>query len=99
MRCVTILFVLVVTVLVVGNVASAAPPTRPLQLTSTQFDRICQIETQAEHTAILDVHASYTSEREAQMDKTRLVDDISTAAYQFGWPGAILMILLISAPL
>lgn len=99
MRCTILILALTATVMVVGNVASAAPPARPLQLTAAQLDRLCQIESQTQHVAILDVRASYTSEREAKLETTRLADDISTAAYQFGWPGTILLIVLLGAPL
>jgi len=99
MRSAIILLALTAMVLVCGSIASAAPPPRPLQLTPAQFDQLCQLETQAEHVAVLDVRASYTSEREAKLEATRLADDVSTAAYQFGWPGTILLILICAAPL
>ena len=94
MRCAIAILALTAVVFVAGAVASAAPPARPLQLTEAQFDRLSQIETQPEHAAILDVRASYTSEREARLETTRLADDISIGAYQFGWPGAILILIL-----
>ena len=99
MRCAILILALTATVLVTGSAVQASPPARPLQLTTAQFDRLCHIESQTEHTVILDVRASYTSEREAKLETTRLADDISTAAYQFGWPGTILLILILAAPL
>ena len=94
MRCAIVCLALTAVVLVVPGVVSASTPARPMQLTEAQFDRLCQLETQAEHVAVLDVRASYTSEREAKLEANRLSDDISTAAYQFGWPGAILILVL-----
>jgi len=94
MRYAILLIALTVMFLIAGPLAQASPPVRPLPLTQAQFDQLCQIETQAEHVAVLDIRASYTSEREAQLEKNRLVDDATTAAYQFGWPLAILLIAL-----
>ena len=99
MRCAIAFLALTAAVVVAPGTASATPPGRPLQITPAQFDRLCQLETQAEHAAILDVQASYTSEREAKLEATRLADDISAGAVQFGFPGAILLILLAAAPL
>ena len=99
MRCAIAFLALTAAILVADGVASAAPPARPLQVTGSQFDQLCQLETQQPHVAILDVRASYTSEREARLEATRLANDISTGAWQFGFPGAILIMLIAAAPL
>jgi len=99
MRCATVFLALAATILIASGVASAAPPARPLQLTGAQFDRLCQLESQPVHAAILDVRASYTSEREARLESTRLANDVATGAWQFGFPGAILFMLIAAAPL
>ena len=91
---------IVMMVLVAAPTAdSADPPLRPLELTSAQFDYLRQLETQPEHAAVLDLHASYKSEREKSLDATRLSDDIFTVAYTGGFPATILILLIAAAPL
>ena len=79
--------------------ASADPPPRPLAMTSAQFDHLRQLEAEPEHAAVLDLHASYKSEREKSLDATRLSDDIFTVAYTGGFPATILILLIAAAPL
>ena len=76
--------------------AWADPPARPLKLTASQFGALRQLETQAQHAAILDVHATYKSERERSLDFTRASDDFWTVVYQGMYPSAIAFILLTS---
>ena len=68
-------------------------------MTSVSFDHLCQLESQATHTAVLDLHASYKSDREKQMDLTRLSDDIWTVAYTGGFPATLVFLLIAAAPL
>ncbi len=96
MRRAMIAWTLAVLVWCAPAALSAAPPSRPLALTPAQFEGLRQIQTQEEHMVLLDVRASYSSEREAQMEAKLLADDISTAATQVGWPAALLTILLIA---
>lgn len=76
-----------------------ALPGRPLTLTADQFDRVCQIEAQPEHTAVQDVHATYMSERELSLELTRLSDDILTGAYSIGFPTVVVILLFTASVL
>jgi len=82
-----------------GRIAVAGPPARPCALTEAQFEALSAIECQPQHAAVLDTRASYTSEREARMDATRTANNILTASWYVGFPGAILAILVAAAPL
>lgn len=79
--------------------AVAGPPARPLPITSTQYQAVCQVESQTEHVAVLDIRASYTSEAEASRSANLVANDISTAAFQVGWPSIPLILLIAAAPL
>lgn len=75
-------------------VAAAPPPLRPLPLTQRQFEALRQIESQPQHAAAREVHATYQSERQREMEKVRAVDDATTAATFSGMIGAIVTILI-----
>jgi hypothetical protein len=81
----------------------AKAPARPLELTSAQFDGLTALESQPQHAAVLDLHASYTSEEASEREKTHettmLVNDILTAAYTGGFPVGLLIVLIAAAPL
>lgn len=79
----------------------AAPPARPLALTADQIDALRQLETQPQHAAVLDTHASFQdeSDRLASLEATRLSDDIFTIAYTGGFPVGLLLVLIAAAPL
>jgi len=81
--------------------AVAAPPPRPLALTASQFDALRQLETQPDHAALLDTHASFQgeSDRLESLEATRLSDDIFTVAWTGGFPATILVLLIAAAPL
>jgi len=98
MRLWAVLLTLTV-VLATSGIAWASPPTRPAGLTTAQFNALQQIESQPQHAIVLDIHASYKSERERSLDLTRASDDFWTAVYQGGFPGAIAAILICAAPL
>ena len=98
MRLATVLLALTL-VINSSTVVWAAPPSRPCALTPTQFDALRQMETQPEHDAILDVHATYKSERERSLDFTTASDDFWTIVYQAGFPGALAAVLICAAPL
>jgi len=95
----TWLQVALVVTFVAASVAVGAPPSRPLALTSDQYQAICQVEAQPEHAAVLDVQASYTSEYEATQAANLVANDITTAACQGGWLSAPFIILILAAPL
>ncbi len=98
-RNVLILAVVMMILLATPAVVSANPPGYPLALTPAQFDYLRQLETQPEHAAILDMHATYKSEREKSLDATRLSDDILTVAWTGGLPATIIILLIAAAPL
>jgi len=79
--------------------AEAAPPARPTPITPAQFAAMRAVESRPEHQAVLTVHATYTSERERQMETTRLIDDITTAMTYVGEAGLIIGLLICAAPL
>lgn len=88
-------------VAVVGGplTVSAGPPARPLGLTPEQFAQIRGLEAQPEHAVVLDLHATYKSEREQHLDFNRASDDFWSGVYQVGFPGTVLAILICAAPL
>jgi len=95
-----IALVLVVTVmLAVPATLSAAPPARPLAVTSTQFEELQRLQDDPEHGSVLDTHASYKTEHELQIERTRLADDISTGVFLIGYPTLIITLLIAAAPL
>lgn len=85
--------------LLVTGAAFAGPPSRPLPVTQSQFRALQHLQSEPGHAAIRQVRATYESERERQLELTRLSDDIWTAAYQAGFPATILTILICAAPL
>jgi len=98
MRFNTALLMLAV-VLAGSAVTWAGPPSRPLGLTADQFHALQRLETQPAHRAVLDVHATYKSQRERSLDLTRASDDFWTIALQAGFPGTIAGFLIAAAPL
>jgi hypothetical protein len=96
----TLTFALTVAILAAGATpALSAPPNRPTGLTLEQYEALCQIESQAVHASVLDVHATYASEREQRLEFNRIADDISTGIYQIGFPSLILTLLFTAGPL
>jgi hypothetical protein len=77
----------------------AAAPARPLGVTPSQFAQLRQIENQPENLAVLDVHASYKSEHEKQLELTRASDDFWTVFYTGGLPTLTIVLLIAAAPL
>ncbi|HOB73151.1 MAG TPA: hypothetical protein PKG54_01370 [Phycisphaerae bacterium] len=75
------------------------PPARPKPLTVEQYRHLVELERQPEHLAVLDVQATYTSNREFDRDFTRASDDFWSVAWHAGFPGTILGILICAAPL
>ncbi|HSW43971.1 MAG TPA: hypothetical protein VLM89_00170 [Phycisphaerae bacterium] len=99
MRSVAIRWMMVAAVLGILATASAAPPTRPVPLTPSQYQALCQLEAQPHHAAVLDIQASYTSEHEATQAANLVANDIATAATQVGWLSTPLILLILAAPL
>ncbi len=75
------------------------PPARPLPFTAEQYAALQQIQTQADHLVVLDVKASYKSQREKEHDLIRASDDFWTVAHNAGFPATILILLICAAPL
>ena len=98
MRTAAIRIVMVLAILVGPAFAVAAPPARPLAMTSAQYQAVCQIEAQAENTAVLDLRASYTSEHEAMMAANLVTNDITTGIAQGVWGGTPFLLLLLALP-
>ena len=73
--------------------SAADPPSRPLDVTMSQFDYVRQLETHPDHSAVLDIHAAYQSDREKRLKTNLLVSDILTAAYYITYPAMILLLL------
>jgi hypothetical protein len=82
-----------------GSLAAAAPPGRPLPLTHAQYTALSQLEQEPQHAAVRLVHATYQSEHEQQMERTRMVNDATTLATFAGYIGAIATLLILGAPL
>lgn len=99
MRTAVIRIVMVLAILVGPAFAVAAPPTRPLAMTSAQYRAVCQIEAQAENVGVLDLRASYTSEHEAMMAANQVTNDITTGITQTVWAGTPFLLLILAAPL
>jgi hypothetical protein len=83
----------------VPSAVSAAPPSRPLALTPAQFKELENLQADREHAAVVDMHASFKSEHEKQLEQTRLADDISTGVMLIGYPALIVGLLICAAPL
>ena len=77
----------------------ADPPARPAGLTVPQFKHLQTLQTQPEHATVLELKASYQSEREKNLEMTRLSDDIFTVAWTGGFPLIIILLLIAAAPL
>jgi len=97
MRCLMALAIVMMVVLATPSSASADLPPRPLGLTAGQFEHLRRLEAQPQHAAVVDMHASYKSERERSLEMTRMSDDILTVAYSGGIPATILWILFVAA--
>jgi hypothetical protein len=98
MRTAAIRIVMVVAILVGPAFAVAAPPARPLPMTSAQFQAVCQLEAQPDHTAVLDLRASYTSEHEAMMAANQVTNDVTTGVTQTVWAGTPILLILLALP-
>jgi hypothetical protein len=85
--------------LAVPTAVSAAPPPRPLDVTPSQFNELQKLEADPQHVAVLDVHASYKSEHEKQLEATLLSNDILTVVFSGGYPTLVLVLLIMAAPL
>ena len=79
--------------------ALAAPPAHPKPMTAAQYHAVCQIETQPDHAAVLDVRASYTSEHEAMMAANCITNDVTTGLTDTVWLGTPVLLLILAAPL
>lgn len=99
MRRPTALILIATSLLAVPTAISAAPPSRPLAVTAAQFDELQRLQTDPEHSSVLDLHASFKSEHEQQIERTRLADDISTSVMLIGYPTLIICLLIAAAPL
>jgi len=77
----------------------AEPPSRPVGLTAAQFQALRQVESQPQHQRVLEVHATYKSDRERNLDFTRASDDFWSLVWHAGWPGTIATFLILGAPL
>ncbi|MGQ9651856.1 MAG: hypothetical protein ACUVXJ_17265 [Phycisphaerae bacterium] len=78
---------------------SGAPPSRPLPLTPAQFNELQKLQADEEHAAVVDIRASFKSEHEQQLERTRFADDISTGVMLIGYPALIVGLLICAAPL
>jgi hypothetical protein len=92
------LLILVVLTVPVATLA-ADPPSRPLDVTEGQFEYLCQLENQPEHSVVLDIHAAYKSEHEKRLELDLLINDITTAAYNIGFPATVAILMMAAAPL
>lgn len=96
----TIVWIIIVSVMAsLPLPATAAPPSRPLNVTSTQFDELQRLESAPEHSAVLEVHASYKTDHEKQIDMTRRADDVASGVMVIGYPTLIMILLIAAAPL
>ena len=75
------------------NCRRLAPPPRPIPVTVAQFDALDELSHQPEHAAVAAKRASYSPEA------ARTMTDIGAAAFQIGFPGAILAVLIAAMPL
>lgn len=79
--------------------AQAVPPPRPVPLTPAQYQRLKQVEQQPSHAMVRNLRASYSSDRERNLEFNRASDDFWTAAHTGGFPIGLLIILIAAAPL
>ncbi len=73
--------------------ASISLPTRPIALTTGQYQALQAIQATPEHRAVLSTTATYST-REESLEFTRFSDDFWTATYDVCWPGSYLAILI-----
>ncbi len=99
MRRLMALMLILAVLTAIPTAASAAPPARPLAVTSSQFGELQKTQAAPEHVAVLDVHASFKSEHEKQLERTRMADDISSGVMLIGYPTLIICLLFAAAPL
>ncbi len=99
MRRLLTLALAIAIMMVLPAVVSAAPPSRPLPLTSAQFSELQKLQADDEHATVADIRASFKSEHEQQLERTRLADDISTGVMLIGYPALIVGLLICAAPL
>jgi hypothetical protein len=94
----SILAVSLAAVLAVPGLLLAGAPGRPAAVTGDQLRALNQMEQLPEHQAVLKVHATYTSERERNLDFTRASDDFWTVVWDTGFPGTILAVIICAGP-
>lgn len=99
MRQLTALILTLTILMAVPASVSAAPPSRPRALTPSQFNELQNLQADQEHAAVVDIHASFKSEHEQQLERTRMADDISTGVMLIGYPTLIICLLIAAAPL
>lgn len=101
MRSSLMLMVLAAVILAapLASIAAPPPPAKPLPVTATQFDQLRQIEAQPQHAAVLNVQATFTSDREKQQEANLIANDILTVAWSAGWPTTLLIVAICAAPL
>lgn len=75
------------------TVSPTSPPSRPVPLTTAQFEALRSVQNQPEHSSVVETSATYSA-REERLQWTRFSDDVWTAIYQVGWPGTYLAIAL-----
>jgi hypothetical protein len=83
--------------LLIAGTVFAAPPGKPIPITSHQFAAVRDIERQPQHHQVLNVRATFQSERERIVERNLKSDDVTTAATFIGYPAAIITILIVSA--
>ncbi|HOW70950.1 MAG TPA: hypothetical protein PKY77_10145 [Phycisphaerae bacterium] len=99
MRSSLMLTVLAAVVFAAPLVSVAAPPAKPLPVTAKQFDQLRQIQAQPQHAAVVNVQATFTSDREKQLEANLIANDILTVAWNAGWPTTLLIVTICAAPL
>lgn len=90
--------VAVLMVLAIPAALMADPPGRPVPLTAKQFKTLLKVEQQPENVAVAGVQATYTSDRQKRIDFQRASDSFWTVAWQAGFPGTILGLVICAAP-
>jgi hypothetical protein len=87
-------------VLVLATGATAGQvPVRPVPLNSRQFAQLQAMQSHPSNASVLTLRASYASEREKMMERTRMVDDSLTIAYDVGLVVGLTLLLICAAPL
>ena len=96
-----IMIIVLVTAILSAPMAVLAdnPPPKPVPFTPEQFQALQQLQVQAEHTAVLEIKASYKSQREKEHDLIRASDDFWTVAHNAGFPAVVAVLLICAAPL